>query len=148
MRPAVRVLGLVGVLTIGSVIRTDASSTGGISGRITYLGGQPVPRIAVYVCSPAEVAVAMTSSRGFYSFVSLSPGRYVMQFVTPTKQLYQYNGVRVTADDTTTENPTVCPPDMICDAFGQPPLQTDTSADVGNFDWDDTDSRTSCGPVR
>ena len=129
-------LAIVGLLLTASA-RADSGTTGGISGYLTWLGsGRPISDIDIWVCSPSDIAVTHTNGRGFYSFVSLAPGRYTMFFVAPTHIVYHIPAIGVTADQTTTQNPGVCPDDELCDTFGQGPLQAKSSSSVWNVDTD------------
>ena len=128
-----------------------AETTGEISGHIRYLGGKPIAGIHVRVCSAGQVAVTTTDARGFYSFVSLAPDRYALSFVAPTKMTFVVPGLRVLADELTTQDSYVSPSaDYHIDVAGQPSLQALTSADVSNFDADDVnvDRSKSCSYFR
>jgi len=146
MHPSLRAIAIA-FYVVATVSVAGAGTTGGISGHVRYVGGKPIAGLAVWVCSAAQVAVATTNSDGFYSFVSLAPGTYSMHLVSHATYPASIAAIRVTADDTTTQDSHVCALNKICgDSFGlSRPLEADTSADVGNFDADDVDRWKSCG---
>lgn len=137
MKLPLRVLALVSLLLIALATRAIPGTTGMISGYLTWLGsGRAISDVYIWVCSPSDIAVMRTNARGFYSFISLAPGRYSMFFVAPTHIVYSIPAIGVTADQTTMQNPSVCPDGALCDTFGQGPLQAKSSSSVWNIDSD------------
>src|SRR5690348_9739319 len=128
MRTAARLaIALVWLLVPASI--AGAQTTGEVSGHIRYADDRrPVSGIMVWVCSSVQVAVSKTDARGFYSFISLAPGRYTLQFVDPANQTYMSSGVRVLAGEVTTEDYRVYPVTVHRDLAGEAPLQGLTSA--------------------
>jgi len=81
--------------------------TGKITGVVTDDEGVPIPGVTVEISSPAlmgGIHSQVTSDKGIYRFLNLSPGTYTVVFKLQGFQTITRENVRVSIDSTVTEN--------------------------------------------
>jgi len=81
--------------------RGVAGTTGVMNGYVREENGPPVAGVRVTAISPSNVATAYTDGRGFFAFVNLAPGVYLVDFEKIGKQPSSAPGVRINSDQTT-----------------------------------------------
>ncbi len=80
--------------------RTDAGTTGGISGRVTDAGTEaPLAGVAVDMSAPSGSARTVTDAKGAYAIVSLSPDTYSLSASKDGYIPFSQSGLTIQADE-------------------------------------------------